>query len=48
MPRANGADDAAFCGWFDLDDVINRMDLYDDHGAIIAEMTGLVPRVKEA
>lgn len=45
-PRANGADDAAACGWFDVDDALNKMELYDDHGAIIAEMTGIVPRAK--
>lgn len=45
-PRANGADDAAACGWFSVDDALNVMELYDDHSAIIAEMTGIVPRVK--
>lgn len=45
-PRANGADDAAECGWFSVDDALNYMQLYDDHSAIISEMTGIVPRVK--
>lgn len=47
-PRINrlGSDDAGKCDWFDLDYVLNCMELYDDHGAIIAELTGTVPRVK--
>ena len=44
IPRANGADDAADCGWFDIDDVINRMSMYDDHKAIISTMLGITPR----
>lgn len=43
LPRANGADDAAECKWFPLTDVLNRMELYDDHAHIISKVTGVMP-----
>lgn len=43
LPRANGADDAAECKWFPLTDVLNSMELYDDHAHIISKVTGVVP-----
>lgn len=46
LPRANGADDAAACHWFDIDYAINEMSLYDDHKGIISKMLGITPRVK--
>jgi hypothetical protein len=43
LPRANGADDAAECKWFPLTDVLNSMELYDDHAHIISKVTGVMP-----
>lgn len=43
LPRANGADDAVECKWFPLTTVLNRMQVYDDHLAIVSKMTGVVP-----
>lgn len=43
LPRANGADDAAECKWFPLTQVLNTMELYDDHKSIISTLTGVVP-----
>lgn len=43
LPRANGADDAAECKWFPLTQVLNTLELYDDHAAIISTVTGVVP-----
>jgi len=43
LPRANGADDAAECQWFPLTKVLNTLELYDDHAAIISTVTGVVP-----
>lgn len=43
LPRANGADDAAECKWFPLTQVLNTLELYDDHAAIISKVTGVVP-----
>lgn len=43
LPRANGADDAAECKWFPLTDVLNNMELYDDHAHIISKVTGVMP-----
>jgi bifunctional NMN adenylyltransferase/nudix hydrolase len=42
-PRANGADDAADVEWVDIGDILNFRNLYDDHAAIISEMTGAKP-----
>lgn len=43
LPRANGADDAAECKWFPLTQVLNTLELYDDHKSIISTMTGVMP-----
>ena len=43
LPRANGADDAAECKWFPLTRVLNDLELYDDHAAIISKVTGVAP-----
>lgn len=43
LPRANGADDAAECQWFPITQVLNTLELYDDHAAIISTVTGVVP-----
>lgn len=43
LPRANGADDAVECKWFSLTSVLNGLQLYDDHLAIISKVTGVVP-----
>lgn len=43
LPRANGADDAVECNWFPLTSVLNGLQLYDDHLAIISKVTGVVP-----
>ena len=43
LPRANGADDAVECQWFPLTKVLNTLELYDDHAAIISTVTGVVP-----
>lgn len=43
LPRANGADDAAECKWIPLTDALNRIELYDDHKAIISKVTGVMP-----
>jgi len=42
-PRANGQDDAEEVKWIGISDVLNRENLYDDHAAIISEMTGAKP-----
>lgn len=43
LPRANGADDAAECKWIPLTDALNKIELYDDHKAIISKVTGVMP-----
>jgi bifunctional NMN adenylyltransferase/nudix hydrolase len=43
LPRANGADDAAECQWFPITQVLNTLELYDDHAAIISTVTGVAP-----
>jgi bifunctional NMN adenylyltransferase/nudix hydrolase len=43
LPRANGADDAAECKWFPLTQVLNNLELYDDHKSIISTLTGVAP-----
>lgn len=43
LPRANGADDAASCKWIPLTDALNKIELYDDHKAIISKITGVMP-----
>ena len=43
LPRANGADDAVECNWFPLTSILNGLQLYDDHLAIISKVTGVVP-----
>lgn len=43
LPRANGADDAALCKWVPLTDVLNNIEMYDDHKDIISKVTGVMP-----
>jgi bifunctional NMN adenylyltransferase/nudix hydrolase len=43
LPRANGADDAALCKWVPLTDALNKIEMYDDHAAIISKVTGVMP-----
>lgn len=43
LPRANGADDAVECKWFPLTTILNDMQIYDDHLAIISKVTHVVP-----
>lgn len=43
LPRANGADDAVECKWFPLTTILNGMQIYDDHLAIVSKLTGVVP-----
>lgn len=43
LPRANGADDAVECKWFPLTTILNGMQIYDDHLAVVSKLTGVVP-----
>lgn len=43
LPRANGADDAVDSRWVLIKDIMNSMDMYDDHSAIISTMCGVLP-----
>jgi bifunctional NMN adenylyltransferase/nudix hydrolase len=43
LPRANGADDAMECGWFPISEVMNNMELFDDHMGIISKMCNVLP-----
>lgn len=43
LPKANGSDDAASAEWFTLNAVLDTMSLFDDHSAIISDMTGVNP-----
>ncbi len=43
LPRANGADDAADCGWYPIREVMDHMHLFDDHLSIISSMIGVMP-----
>lgn len=43
LPRANGADDAVECQWFPLTTILNGMQIYEDHSAIISKLTHVVP-----
>jgi bifunctional NMN adenylyltransferase/nudix hydrolase len=43
LPKANGADDAAKANWFPIQSVMNSMQLYDDHDAIIQTMCSVLP-----
>ena len=43
LPRANGADDAVECAWFPLTTILNGMQIYDDHLAVVSKLTGVVP-----
>jgi len=43
LPRANGADDAMLCKWVPLTDALNKVEMYDDHAAIISKVTGVMP-----
>lgn len=44
LPKLKPEDDAQEAQWFPLNDVLNKMALYDDHKAIISTMTGVQPR----
>lgn len=44
LPKLKPQDDASEAKWFPLNDVLNKMALYDDHKDIIASMTGVQPR----
>ncbi len=41
LPKANGTDDAKQAKWVMLDDVMNNYVLFDDHKAIISDLTGI-------
>jgi bifunctional NMN adenylyltransferase/nudix hydrolase len=43
LPRANGSDDAAEAGWFQIREVMANMKLFDDHLHIISTMLGVMP-----
>lgn len=43
MPRVSPSDDAVETKWFTLTDVINTVNLYDDHKGIISKLTGVMP-----
>lgn len=43
LPRANGADDAADCGWYPIREVMSNMKLFDDHLSIISSMLKVMP-----
>ncbi len=43
LPRANGSNDASKAVWYPLYAVINELELFDDHAAIISTMTGVNP-----
>jgi bifunctional NMN adenylyltransferase/nudix hydrolase len=43
LPRANGADDAALAEWKSIDEIMNGLDLYDDHKDIIQDMCRVLP-----
>jgi bifunctional NMN adenylyltransferase/nudix hydrolase len=43
LPRANGADDAAVAEWKPINEVMNGLDLYDDHFSIIMDMCRTCP-----
>jgi bifunctional NMN adenylyltransferase/nudix hydrolase len=42
LPRANGSDDASEAVWIPMHEAM-KMSLYDDHGSIISELTGIYP-----
>jgi bifunctional NMN adenylyltransferase/nudix hydrolase len=44
LPKLKPEDDAQEAEWFPLNDVLNKMSLYDDHKDIISTMTGVQPR----
>jgi bifunctional NMN adenylyltransferase/nudix hydrolase len=39
LPRCNGADDAVECGWFPIDEILNNVQMFDDHKGIAEFMT---------
>ena len=43
LPKANGGDDASTANWFPIYDIMNNIELYDDHLSIISSMCGVVP-----
>jgi bifunctional NMN adenylyltransferase/nudix hydrolase len=43
LPRANGADDAALAEWKSIDEIMNGLDLYDDHKDIIQDLCRVLP-----
>lgn len=44
LPKIRAADDASEARWFTLDAAMNDIVLYDDHSAIISDMTKVTPR----
>lgn len=45
LPRANGQDDAVETRWVPISDILNKYRMHDDHGDIISEMTGVMPKI---
>lgn len=45
LPVVNAADDAAECRWVPIQEAVDNYLLYDDHSAIISEMTKVYPHV---
>lgn len=43
MPRVSPHDDAIEAKWFTLTEVLNSVNLYDDHKGIISKLTGVMP-----
>lgn len=43
LPKVRAQDDAAKVQWFPLHEVLNKLALYDDHQAIISDLTGVIP-----
>lgn len=44
LPKLRPQDDAQDAQWFPLNDVLNKMALYDDHKDIVSTMTRVMPR----
>lgn len=42
LPKANGSDDASKAVWVPLSEAINTYTMYDDHKAIIGDLTGML------
>lgn len=45
LPRANGRSDASETRWLAINDILNNMHIYSDHGDIISIMTGTMPNI---